>query len=135
MRGKGLLCAAFTIILTTPEVVQAGQEGGAAGAALAVGGLATDAAIGLGASTAVGVGITTTAAAAGTTITVGGTAVTGVVGATGIGGAAINAATIGYATGNAYGNMTQLNGQAVHENTATGIIIILDYFGLWWVLS
>jgi RHS repeat-associated protein len=130
MRGKGLLCAAFVMLLAAPEVVQAGQERGSAGAAQAAGGVVFDTAIGTGESAAVGMGIISAATAAGTTVTVSGTAVTSVAGATGVGGLVIVTAAGGYAVGNAIGEI-HVGGQTVHDHIADGMIWGLNLVGLW----
>jgi hypothetical protein len=121
MRGKGLLGITITVLLATPEVVQAGQQGGVSGATNAAGGVLVDTAVGVGTSTAVGLGVTGTATAVGATVTVGGSAVTGVVASTGVGGAVIVAAGGGYAIGNGIGSI-QVGSQTIHDHIADGII-------------
>lgn len=80
IRAEGLLGTAIVFVLVTPDIVQGAQQGGDQGAVQAAGSAFQDIVVGLESSAAVGLGVTTGAVALGTSVTVGGTSVSGLAG-------------------------------------------------------
>jgi hypothetical protein len=100
------------------------------GAAKAAGNAAVD--LGVGALESAGAGLVVTggAAAVGTTVTVGDTAVTTVAGATGVGGAVILVGAGGYAVGNGIGQI-QVGNNTIHGHIGNKLYAIAPKFWNW----
>jgi len=136
MRGKGLLGTAIVTILALPEIASAAEQGGAAGAATATGGIVKDTVNGVATTGIVG-GLTVIGAdLAGTTVTgLGGAAIgtggvaTAVGGAVAAGGAITLVAAGGVAAGTAIsqinvGGQTLSGETTIAAHTADGLIEI-----------
>ncbi|GAB6188011.1 RHS repeat-associated core domain-containing protein [Thermopirellula anaerolimosa] len=120
LRAAGLLGLAAVVVLETPEVVQAAERGGMSGVVGHNKGVATQAAIAMGESAIVGGAVLGGAALAGKSNTAGGATISGLSGATAVGGSVIAAGAGGYAVGYAIGSI-QIGRQTIHEHLGAGM--------------
>ena len=130
VRRAGIAGSVVGVVLILPEAAHAAVEGGVGGVIDFGIGEGIDVGTGAVISAGTGLGVVGGAAAAGTTVTVGGTAVTGLVASTGVGGAVLVTATAGYAVGTAIGE-TEIGGKTVHTHMGEGMYAAAPWLFDW----